>query len=109
MAKAMKGPNLVNEYTIRIMKEAGKFPITESLMNLKPNYEMRLDSFMQKTWDQKECTAWAAYEFHLKCPKNSEEEDGGCNLYEESEEEVKVVVKEKKKPDPNAKFKFMDP
>ena len=53
------------------MKAAGKFPITERLLNKPPNYTLTMDSILRKAYNEEIAKFWAHYRSELNAPANS--------------------------------------
>jgi hypothetical protein len=62
------GPDLVKEHTLKAMKEAGTFPITEELINVPPNFSLYIDSFMHMCYNDTVIETWANQKEGLPAP-----------------------------------------
>jgi hypothetical protein len=66
------GPNLIDGFTITMMKKSQRWPIPEPLLDKPKTYKLHIDSIMHETYDPRSCADWENYQLKLKCPPGSE-------------------------------------
>ena len=85
----IKGPSLIDQITIKKMKEMQRWPVPEMLMgrSKKGNFSLKIDSIIAEAYKEESMAEWAAWRLEIDVPYNTIHSDDNFRLYHSSDDE----------------------